>query len=79
MNNLQGPDWAQVFEGSRLQCDLVAGVLESNGIEAVTPAASAEWVGAVFENSAVWVRIDEARRAREIIAEAERQEPGADG
>ncbi len=68
-----GPDWVPVFEGSRLQCDLVAGVLDANGVDVITPAGSAEWVGAVFENSAVWVRKEMAVRAREIIDAAQSQ------
>ena len=68
-----GPEWTLVFEGSRLQCDLVAGVLESNGLEVMTPGGSAEYAGAVFENSVVFVRAGEAQRARDIIEAAERQ------
>ena len=71
-------DWTQVFEGSRLQCDLVAGALEAHGLEVLTPGGSAEYAGAVFENSVVWVRTEMAPRAREIIEAAERSDPSAD-
>lgn len=72
----QEGDWVRVLEASRLECDLAAAVLESHGIEAVSPGGTAEMVGAVFESSEVWVRTEMAKRAREIIEAAQRQ-PGA--
>ncbi len=67
-------EWVRVFQGSRLQCDLVAGVLEANGIDAVTPPSSGEYVGAMFENSVVLVPSVAAARARKLIDEAEQTE-----
>ena len=69
-------DWTAVYEGSRLQCDLVAAVLNANGVLAVHPASAAEDWGAVFETSVVWVRTESAAEAREIIAAVEGGDPG---
>jgi hypothetical protein len=60
--------WARVFHGARLQCDLVVAVLESHGIHAEAPGSGIqEYVGAVFEESEVFVPEADAERASEVL------------
>ena len=64
--------WVQVFEGSRVECDVVAAALDSHGIEVLGRGGMDEYVGAVFEPAQVWVRGADEPAARELIAEAGR-------
>ena len=72
-------DWAPVFEGPSFHCEIVRSALEAQGIEVLTPPGAPEFPGSAFDTSAVWVRKEEARRARDIIEAAERGEPPAGG
>ncbi len=64
--------WARVFQGGRLQCDLVVAILESHGIHAEAPGSGMqEYIGAVFQDSEVFVDEAEAERAREVLKSGE--------
>ncbi len=62
--------WTKILAASRLECDLAAAVLESQGVEVLSPGGSAEYAGAVFETSEIWVRTEVAGRALEILRTA---------
>ena len=71
----QQGEWVRILASSRLECDLAAAVLEANGIETISPGGAAELIGAVFEPSELWVRTEEAARAREVLKSARADEP----
>ncbi len=66
----QQGEWVRVLASSRLECDLAAAVLESHGIETINSGGTAEMIGAVFEPSELWVRAQDAERAKEIVEQA---------
>ena len=64
--------WEVVFRGERLQADLVAAVLQANGIKVEVFGDTAYSVAINFTEAQVLVPEESADQAREIITQAER-------
>jgi len=62
--------WEVVFKGERLQADLVAAVLEANGIKVEVFGDTAYSVAVNFTEARVFVPEDSAEQAREILKQA---------
>ena len=69
--------WEIVFTGERLQADLLAAVLDANGIRAEVFGDTAYSVAVNFTDARVLVPADQATKARKLIeaAQAEISEP----
>lgn len=65
MTKVQG--WEVVFKGERLKADLVAAVLEANGIKVEVFGDTAYSVAVNFTEAQVLVPADSANEAREIL------------
>ena len=63
--------WAVVFRGERLKADLVAAVLEANGITAEVFGDTAYSAAMNFTEARIMVPDAQADRARELISAAE--------
>jgi aspartokinase len=63
--------WEVVFKGERLQADLVAAVLEANGIKVEVFGDTAYSVAVNFTEARVLVPDDSAEAARELIRKAD--------
>jgi aspartokinase len=63
--------WEVVFRGERLKADLVAAVLEANGITAEVFGDTAYSAAMNFTEARIMVPDDQAERARELISAAE--------
>ncbi|HLZ93849.1 MAG TPA: DUF2007 domain-containing protein [Candidatus Dormibacteraeota bacterium] len=63
--------WEVVFKGERLQADLVAAVLEANGIKVEVFGDTAYSVAINFTEARVFVPEDSAEAAKELIRRAE--------
>jgi hypothetical protein len=63
--------WTVVFRGDRLKADLVAAVLEANGIKAEVFGDTAYSAAMNFTEARIMVPDAEADRARELISTAE--------
>jgi aspartokinase len=63
--------WTVVFKGERLKADLVAAVLEANGIAAEVFGDTAYSAAMNFTEARIMVPDAEADRARELISTAE--------
>ena len=63
--------WEEVFRGERLQADLVAAVLEANGIRAEVFGDSAYSAAMNFTEARIMVPDGHAEQARELIRKAE--------
>jgi aspartokinase len=63
--------WEVVFRGERLQADLVAAVLQANGIKVEVFGDTAYSVAVNFTEARVLVPEDLAGSARELIKQAE--------
>lgn len=63
--------WEVVFKGERLQADLVAAVLEANGIKVEVFGDTAYSVAVNFTEARVLVPEDAAEQARALIKRAE--------
>ena len=63
--------WEVVFKGERLKADLVAAVLEANGIKVEVFGDTAYSVAVNFTEACVLVPTDAAEQARELIQQAE--------
>jgi aspartokinase len=59
--------WEVVFKGERLQADLVAAVLEANGIKVEVFGDTAYSVAVNFTEARVLVPTDSVEKAREIL------------
>ena len=59
--------WEVVFKGERLEADLVAAVLEANGIEVEVFGDTAYSVAVNFTEARVFVPEDSVERAREVL------------
>jgi hypothetical protein len=72
--------WSVVFRGERIQADLVAAVLQADGLLVEVFGDHAYGVGVNLTDARVMVPDDQARAAREIIRQAEQTpsepEPG---
>ncbi len=65
--------WETVFRGERLQAELVAAVLEANGITVEVFGDTAYSVAVNFTEARVVVPTESAETARELIKQAESQ------
>ena len=63
--------WAVVFKGERLKADLIAAVLESNGIKVEVFGDTAYSVAIDFTEARVFVPEESAEAARELVRRAE--------
>ena len=63
--------WETVFRGERLQADLVAAVLQANGIKVEVFGDTAYSVAVNFTEARVLVPEDLADSARDLIKQAE--------
>ena len=63
--------WETVFSGERLQADLVAAVLEANGLMVEVFGDTAYSVAVNFTEARVVVPTESAETARELIRQAE--------
>ena len=63
--------WQVVFRGERLQADLIAAVLEANGIKVEVFGDTAYSVAVNFTEARVLVPEDSADQARELINQRE--------
>ena len=72
MDGVTVKGWEVVFRGERLQADLVAAVLEANGIKVEVFGDTAYSVAVNFTEAQVLVPDDRADQARELIKQAER-------
>ena len=77
--------WAVVFKGERLRAELIAAILESDGLRVEVFGDNAYGVGIDLTEARLMVPDDEAERARRLIKEAEEaplppeeEEPGDD-
>ena len=74
--NVKG--WTIVFEGHRIQADLVAAALEADGLRVEVFGDNAYGVGVDLTEARVMVPEEQAQTARRIIKEAEAAQPEAD-
>jgi aspartokinase len=72
MGSVTVKGWEVVFQGERLQADLVAAVLEANGIKVEVFGDTAYSVAVNFTEARVMVPEDLAEAARKLIKQAER-------
>jgi len=70
--------WTVVFEGHRIQADLVAAALEADGLRVEVFGDNAYGVGVDLTEARVMVPDDQAQTARRIIREAQAAQPGAE-
>ena len=63
--------WSVVFRGERIQADLVAAVLEADGLRVEVFGDHAYGVGVNLTEARVMVPDDQADTARELIRQAE--------
>jgi hypothetical protein len=68
--------WEIVFSGERLKADLVAAVLEANGIRVEVFGDNAYSYAINLTEARVLVPQDQASAARELIRKAEAELPG---
>jgi aspartokinase len=73
MSQVKG--WEVVFRGERLQADLVAAVLQANGITVEVFGDTAYSVAVNFTEARVLVPQESAEQARELIKQAEESAP----
>ena len=66
--------WVVVFRGERIQADLIAAVLQANGLRVEVFGDHSYGVGINFTDAQVLVPDEQAEQARDLIREAE-QEP----
>jgi aspartokinase len=71
MDGVTVKGWEVVFKGERLQADLVAAVLEANGIKVEVFGDTAYSVAINFTEARVFVPEDSAEAAKELIRRAE--------
>ncbi|HZV49361.1 MAG TPA: hypothetical protein VFD49_06305 [Candidatus Dormibacteraeota bacterium] len=65
------PDgWAEVFRGPCVRADVIQTVLEAHGLHPTLQRFSPQgwWSGAVLEDCAVYVPVEEASLAREVLS-----------
>lgn len=66
--------WTVVFQGERIQADLVAAVLQADGLRVEVFGDHAYGVGINLSDARVMVPDEQAQTARELMRQAE-QEP----
>jgi hypothetical protein len=67
--------WSLVFRGERIQADLVAAVLQAEGLRVEVFGDHAYGVGINLTDARVLVPDEQAETALELIRQAEAQEP----
>ncbi len=67
--------WEVVFRGERLQADLLAAVLEANGIRVEVFGDHAYSAAMNFTDARIMVPDAQAARARELIEQGRAREP----
>ena len=67
--------WEVVFRGERLKADLVAAVLDANGIQAEVFGDTAYSAAMNFTDARILVPDAQAAQARELIRQAEAEPP----
>lgn len=67
--------WSVVFRGERIKADLVAAVLQADGLRVEVFGDHAYGVGVNLTDARVMVPDEQAQTAREVILQAE-QQPG---
>jgi threonine dehydratase len=65
--------WSIVFRGGRIQADLVAAVLQADGLQVEVFGDHAYGVGINLTDAVIMVPDDQAETAREIIRQADQQ------
>ncbi|TMF16567.1 MAG: DUF2007 domain-containing protein [Chloroflexi bacterium] len=70
--------WSVVFKGERLQADLIAAILEADGIEVEVFGDNAYGVGIDLTEARLMVPDDQAQAARRVIKQAEERPLEAD-
>jgi hypothetical protein len=63
--------WTEVFDGPRLQAEIVAAALSAAGIEVSELGGMAQYTGLDFDSSKLFVPDEQAAAAQELIAAAE--------
>ena len=63
--------WSVVFRGERIQADLVAAVLQADGVRVEVFGDHAYGVGVNLTDARVMVPDDQAKTARDLIRQAE--------
>ena len=63
--------WSVVYEGERLRADLMAAILEADGLEVEVFGDNAYGVGIDLTEARLLVPAADAERARKLIKEAE--------
>jgi threonine dehydratase len=77
MSGVKG--WTIVFRGGRIQADLVAAVLQADGLRVEVFGDHAYGVGINLTDAVIMVPDDQVEAAREIIRQADEEpEPGPD-
>ena len=71
MSGVRG--WTIVFRGGRIQADLVAAVLQADGLQAEVFGDHAYGVGINLTDAVIMVPDDQVETAREIIRQADEQ------
>ena len=71
--------WSVVFRGQRIQADLVAAVLQADGLSVEVFGDHAYGVGVNLTDARVMVPDEQAKNAREIIRQAEQTQFPAGG
>ncbi|MDQ2944280.1 MAG: DUF2007 domain-containing protein [Candidatus Dormibacteraeota bacterium] len=70
--------WEVVYRGERFQADLVAAVLQADGLRVEVFGDHAYGIGINLTDARVMVPEEQAETARQLIREAEQQIPEAD-
>jgi threonine dehydratase len=70
--------WTIVFRGGRIQADLVAAVLQADGLRVEVFGDHAYGVGINLTDAVIMVPDDQVDTAREIIRQADEQPMGPD-
>ena len=71
MSGVKG--WTIIFRGGRIQADLVAAVLQADGLQVEVFGDHAYGVGINLTDAVIMVPDDQAETAREIIRQADQQ------
>ncbi len=67
--------WTVVFRGDRFQADVLAAVLQADGLDVEVFGDNAYGIGINLTEARVMVPDDQAKTARKLIEEAESQPP----
>lgn len=77
MSGVKG--WTIVFRGGRIQADLVAAVLQADGLRVEVFGDHAYGVGINLTDAVIMVPDDQVELAREIIRQADTSPPAGEG